>query len=112
MYLFIARVRDVFVFENGGAGLGAVDPARAVRPKPGVWDPDFGHRGGPGGVRGGSGGPKTPDFGGGSKKHFFSHFFEKKAKKMLVFACLFFRWGAKDALRGPQQARRFSYQNP
>ena len=103
MYFLIA-------LESGGAGLGTVDPVTAVRPKPGVWDPVFGQVGGSGGVRGGSGG----GFGGvwgGSRGAFFCHFFEKKAKKMLVFACLFFRWGAKDALRGPQQARRFPYQN-
>ena len=84
----------IIEFENGGAGLGAVDPARAVRPKPGVWDPDFGHRGGPGGSGGGRGGPKPPILGGGQKSTFFPIFSKKRPKKCL-FLPVFFLGGAQ-----------------
>ena len=98
----------------GGSGLGLVDPATAAGRK----ELQEGSLATEGGVGRGQDDEKIDKK---SEIHFqrkfrfrkfFFEIFEKKAKILLVFACLFFRWGAKDALRGPQQARRFSYQNP
>ena len=98
----------------GGSGLGLVDPATAAGGK----ELQEGSLATEGGVGRGQDVEKIRKK---SEIHFqrkngnfgfFFGIFEKKAKILLVFACLFFRWGAKDALRGPQLARRFPYQNP
>ena len=99
----------------GGGGLNVVDLRRAGRPGfppiPGenrVWQGFLTKNEGKKGCWGGQKNAKKKC----PKKGKKGIFYQKKAKILLNFACLFFRWGAKDALRGPQQARGFPYQNP